>query len=145
MKKILIPGLLLLLVVSCKKNMTDLNINPKAPTKVPSQTLFSNAQLNLANNLATPNVNVNIWRLIAQHWTETTYTDESNYDLGTRNIPQNWWHALYRDVLKNLDETKKLIPTDVLDADVQKNQIAIAEIMQVYTYYYLVTTFGDIP
>lgn len=145
MKKILLYGFMFLLVVSCKKNMTDLNINPKAPTLVPSKTLFSNAQLNLANNLATPNVNVNIWRLIAQHWTETTYTDESNYDLGTRNIPQNWWHALYRDILKNLDETKKLIPTDVIDPAVQKNQIAIADIMQVFTYYHLVTVFGNIP
>src|SRR5215211_2177093 len=115
MKKILIFSALVILISSCRKDLTSLNIDPKSPVAVPSYTLFSNAQLNLANNLATPNVNVNIWRLVAQHWTETTYPDESNYDLGTRNIPQNWFHALYRDVLNNFDQSKKLIPVDVVD------------------------------
>ncbi|HLG39845.1 MAG TPA: SusD/RagB family nutrient-binding outer membrane lipoprotein [Chitinophagaceae bacterium] len=145
MRKILIIFVLLAVVSSCKKDLTSLNVNPKAASSVPSYTLFSNAQLNLANVLATPNVNINIWRMIAQHWTETTYPDESNYDLGTRNIPQNWFHALYRDVLKNFDEAKKLIPTDVIEPVAQKNQLAIVEIMQVFTYHYLVSTFGNIP
>jgi len=83
--------------------------------------------------------------LIAQQWTETTYTDESNYDLNTRNIPRNWWNAFYRDILNNFQEAKKLIPTDVTDAGQQKNEIAMADIMQVYAYYHLVTTFGNVP
>lgn len=145
MKKILIFSALVIMISSCRKDLTSLNIDPKSPVIVPSYTLFSNAQLNLANNLATPNVNVNIWRMIAQHWTETTYPDESNYDLGTRNIPQNWFHTMYRDVLNNFEQSKKLIPGDVLDADVQKNEIAIVEIMEVFSWHYIVTTFGNVP
>ncbi len=146
MRKLLIfSGLLVVMISSCRKEITSLNIDPKSPSTVPSYTLFSNAQLNLANNLASPNVNLNIWRLIAQHWTETTYPDESNYDLGTRNIPQNWFHTMYRDVLKNLEEAKRLIPTDVIDADVQKNQLAIVEVMEVFSYHYIIATFGNIP
>lgn len=145
MKKILIVSGLLLAFGSCRKNIENLNIDPKSASVVPSKTLFSNAQLNLANNLASPSVNLNIWRLISQHWTETTYTDESNYDLGTRNIPQNWWHTMYRDVLNNFEECKKVIPTDVLNADIKKNQIAIIDIMEVYTYHYIFTTFGNAP
>ena len=145
MKKIFIITGLLFMLVSCKKNLTSLNINPKAPLNAPSQTLFSNAQLNLANNLASPNVNTNIWRLIAQHWTETTYTDESNYDLVTRDIPQNWWHAMYRDVLKNLDESAKLIPLDVENTVQQKNELAIIDILKVYSYHYIISAFGNIP
>jgi hypothetical protein len=38
-----------------------------------------------------------------------------------------------------------LIPTDVADATVQKNQIAIADIQQIVTWYYLITTYGNIP
>lgn len=134
-----------LAVSSCTKDLTSLNNNPKAAEIVPSYTLFSNAQLNFANNHASPSVFSNIWRLIAQHWSETTYTTESNYDLGTNNIPQAWWHNMYRDVLKNLEESKKLIPNDVQDADVRKNQLAIVEIMQVLTYHYIVSAFGNIP
>jgi hypothetical protein len=145
MKKILLISGLLFILASCTKDLSKLNIDSKNPVIVPSETLFSNAQLNLANDLATPNVNVNIWRMIAQHWTETTYTDESNYDLSTRPIPQSWWHTMYRDVLKNFEEAKKLIATDVTDANVKKNELAIAEIMEVFSYHYIVTTFGDIP
>ncbi len=146
MKKILIAFTPLVIIFGgCTKNLTDLNVNPKAPPTVPSYTLFTNAEKTLADNITTPNVNVGIFELIAQYWQETTYTDESRYDLSTRSIPQNWWAALYRDVLKDFDEAKKLIPTDVSDPDVQKNQLAIADIIEVYTWYILVNTFGDIP
>jgi hypothetical protein len=47
--------------------------------------------------------------------------------------------------LKNFDEAKKVIATDVPDATVKKNELAIAEIMEVFTYHYIVTTFGDVP
>jgi hypothetical protein len=83
--------------------------------------------------------------LIVQYWQETTYTDESNYDLATRSINDAVWNALYRDVLRDLQEAKNLIPTDVSDPAVQKNQIAIADFMQVIAFYYLVTTYGDVP
>jgi len=89
--------------------------------------------------------------MFAQHWTETTYTDESNYDINSRDIPVQWWNGLYRDVLFNLERAKTLIPTDVLDekgdpdAGRQTNEIAMADIVQVYAYYYLVSVFGDIP
>ncbi len=151
MKKIIIISGLLFSLVSCKKDITSLNVDPKNPLLVPSYTLFSNAELNLANNMATPNVNTNIWRLISQHWQETTYTDESNYDLVTRSIPQSWWHTMYRDVLKNLDDCAKLVPEDVLNTDgtknvgKQKNEIAIINILKAYTYHHIITVFGDIP
>lgn len=145
MRKLLIFAALLVVISSCRKDITSLNVDPKSASAVPAYTLFSNAELNLANNLATPNVNQNIWRMIAQHWTETTYPDEANYDLNTRNIPQGWFHALYRDVLKNLEEAKRLIPADVSEAVTQKNQLAIVDILQVFTYHYIVSTFGNIP
>jgi hypothetical protein len=57
------------------------------------------------------------------------------------------WNAFYRDVLNNLRLAKTLIPTDatITDVTVQNNDIAIADILQVYSFYYLVTTFGNVP
>ncbi|QEC76668.1 SusD/RagB family nutrient-binding outer membrane lipoprotein [Mucilaginibacter ginsenosidivorax] len=146
MKKILGVFLLTSIVFSaCKKDLTSLNNDPKNPSIVPSYALFTNAQRRLTNTVTSSNVNLNIFRLIEQQWQETTYTDESNYDITTRPIPDDIWNALYRDVIYNFERTKALIPTDVTGADIQKNEIAITDVMQVYTYYYLVTTFGDIP
>jgi hypothetical protein len=145
MKKIFIVMLPLLIVAGCKRDLTSLNVDPKNPQVVPSGSLFTNAQHTLANTLASSSVNLNIFRLIVQYWTETTYVDESQFDLNTRQIPRSVWNTLYRDVLKDFEQAKQLIPNDVLDADLRSNQLAITDIMQVYTWYYLVTTFGNIP
>jgi len=145
MKKLLFITSSAVLFWSCTKELTNKNTDPKNPTIVPSYTLFSNAQKNLTDVITTSDVNTNIFRLLAQQWTETTYTDESNYDLTTRNIPRQWWNVFYRDVLINLAEAKKLIPNDVPDAGQQKNELATADILQVLSFYYLVTTYGDIP
>ena len=147
MKKIIFIALLLpfLMVVSCKKDLTSMNVDPKSPTIALASSLFTTAQHSLVNVLANQNVNIGINGLIVQYWTETTYTGESNYDLTSRTIPQNVWDGLYRDALKNFQEAKKLVPITVVDPVVQQNDIAVADIMQVFTYYYLVTTFGNIP
>ncbi len=145
MKKLIIAFLPILFLAACTKDLTSLNTDPKNPAEVPSYTLFTNAQKTLASTLQSSNVNLNIFRLSVQYWTQTTYTDESNYDLNTRQISQGVWNTLYRDVLRDFKTAKELIPGDVSNAAVQKNQIAITDIMEVYTWYYLVTTFGNIP
>src|SRR5438046_1175735 len=128
MKKILSIALLsAVLWSSCIKDLTKLNVDPKNPAIVPSYTLFSNAEKQMADLLTTTDVNTNIFRLLAQHWTETTYIDESNYDISSRNIPVQWFNGFYRDVLYNLERAKTLIPADVTDPAQQKNEIAMSD------------------
>jgi len=144
--KIIIASLAFtLLLGACQKNLTDLNTDTKNPTNAPSYSLFTNGQKYMTDWLTTADVNYNIGNLVAQYWTETTYTDESNYNLGNRDIPKNFWTRLYVDGLNNYEQAKKLIPTDVTDADQMRSELDITDIMEVYTYYYLVTTFGNLP
>ncbi|HEX2605951.1 MAG TPA: SusD/RagB family nutrient-binding outer membrane lipoprotein [Flavisolibacter sp.] len=146
MKRIIYALLgVMMLTVSCTKDISSINVDPKNPATLPSYAFFTNAERSLASTLSSSNVNLNIFRLIVQQWQETQYPEESQYDLGTREINDAVWNALYRDVIRDLREAKNLIPTDVKDAATQKNQLAITEIMEVYTWYYLVTTFGNIP
>ena len=145
MKKIFIAFIPVFFFAACKKDLTGLNIDPKRPQDAPYSALFTNAQRELSNTLTSASVRLNVFRLVEQHWQETTYTQESNYDFTTRSIPDNLWTALYVDVLKNFEEAKKKIAVEVTDVNVQKNNIAITDIMQVYTWYYLVTTYGNIP
>src|SRR5690349_17070197 len=122
MKKLIyIVAGLMLLATACTKDISGLNVDPKNPSTAPSYAFFTNAQRSLSNTLTSSNVNLNIFRLIVQHWQETQYPEESQYDLGTREINDNLWNALYRDVIRDLRETKALIPGDVSDPDIQKN------------------------
>lgn len=146
MKKVFVSVLITaLFFASCKKDLTSLNEDPKNPPMVAASSLVSNAERSLARTISSSSVNLNIFRLIVQHWQETTYLGESRYDLNTRNIPQAVWTSLFRDVLKDLQEAKRLIPEQVTDEGVRANQIAVADILQVYAYYYLINTFGNIP
>src|SRR5205823_520000 len=122
-KKAIILGIAVTLLSACKKDLTSLNVNPKNPSSVPSYTLFTGAEHSLANTMTSSNVNLNIFRLIEQQWEETTYTDESNYNLKSRAIPDNVWNAFYSNVLINLEQTKKVVPKDVTDTAQKKNEI----------------------
>lgn len=147
MKKLIIILTAAVFVVSCTKNLEDLNQNIKDPTRVTGESLFASAQKRLADQMLTPNVNLNNNRLWVQHWNETTYQDESNYDQITRSIPDRHWQVMYRDVLKNLDESAKVITeTDnpLTNAD-KANKLAIIEILSVYAWSNLVETYGNIP
>ena len=146
MKKIISIYILIFVFTSCNKDFDTINDNKKAATVVPAATLYSNAQKNLVDNMTTPSVNTNIFRLLAQQWAETTYADETQYNLTTRNNARNFWTPMYRDILKDFSEAKRLALLDVtLTDNVRANQVAMTEILSVYTWSVLVNTFGDIP
>ncbi len=146
-KKILLTiAIVVFAIISCKKDLTGLNVDTKDASMVPAEALFANAQKNLSDLLASTNVNLNVFRLITQQWTETTYTDESRYNLTTRMIPDNFFQVLYRDVLEDFQQAKNIIASDPSkSAGVKANQLAIADIMEVYAYQMLVNTFGNVP
>ncbi|KIC89508.1 SusD/RagB family nutrient-binding outer membrane lipoprotein [Flavihumibacter sp. ZG627] len=145
---LIITAITLMTMISCTKDISRFNEEKKLPAVVPAETLFSNGLVNLTTALATPNVNLNVFRFTVQHWAATTYQDEPNYDFFTRNIPQAWWTRMYRDVLSDLKESKKIITATepgVVSEATLKNQAAIVDLMEVYVYSILVNTFGDVP
>ncbi len=148
MKKILIILMAFLVIASCTK-LEDLNKDTKNPTAVPGVTLFSNAQKNLADQIASTNVNMNVFKLFAQYWTETTYTDEANYDIINRTIADNAWREWYRDVLMDLKDARLVIgATKYATAEEEAaaaNQLVIADILECFVYERMVTLWGDVP
>lgn len=148
MRNILSFAILLsvVLITSCKKNLSDLNEDPKHPSSVPSAPLFTNASANLSDLMASTNVNFNSFRLYVQYWTETTYTDEANYDINSRSVPDRWWATLYRDVIEDLSRASAIAPTEALLSEAEiKNRLAVDDILIAYSYYTLITTFGNVP
>lgn len=145
MKKFLPILLIFLLNISCKKNISILNGNDKLPTIVPPASLFAYGEKRLADLVSNVDVNFNIFNLVSQYWTQTTYTDESNYNITQRSIRDNFWGLLYVRTLRNFAEAAKLIPSQDPKSVNIKNELAITEIMQVYTYSILVNTWGNVP
>lgn len=148
MKKIIIFLIPLAFLASCVDSLIEdgYNVDQKSATIAPPETLFTNALKNLTDVLTTPNVNTNNFRLYIQHWATTTYLQEPRYDLTSRTIPQALWQVLYRDVIADLKESRRLIEADMfLDAAARNNQLAQIEIIEVYAWSVLVNAFGDVP
>lgn len=159
MRKIIYFISALALTVSCS-DLTELNTDEKNPSAVPASSLFTSAEKGIAEQVVNTSVNKNIFRLVNQQWTETTYTDESVYQWTTRNISGNHWDAYLSGTttndgsLSDLLKAKSFIEKEeilISDPDytakmaTKKNQLALIDILTVYSYQILVDTFGDIP
>ncbi|WP_342662753.1 SusD/RagB family nutrient-binding outer membrane lipoprotein [Gelidibacter mesophilus] len=134
--------------MSCQSDAAyeDLNRDPKNPTQVEADFLFNAATKSLYDQMTSTNVNTNVFRMLGQHWTETTYIDEANYNLNQRNIPQNHWSEMYRDVLLDLTTARENTNNDADLTQAEKDtRNAQIEILMVYTWAQLVETYGDIP
>ena len=146
MKKLSGIFLSFLLLTGCVDSLDDYNVDTKKATAVPAVTLFSNSLKGLADAITTPNVNNNNYRLYVQYWAETTYLDEQRYNLTARTIPQALWQSLYRDVISDLTESKRIVNENtLLSTEAKNNQLAQIEIVEVLAWSYLVNTFGNVP
>lgn len=145
MKKYIILGLALLTVMSCE-DLAELNQDIKNPQEVSGGPLFANATKDLFDFMTEPSVNVNNFRLWAQQWAQTTYADESNYELIERNVNGAAWNTLYAEVIRDLREAKTAIDEDrFLSDDAKAQQKAMAEVLEVFSFHILVDIFGDVP
>ena len=134
-------------VTACEK-LDPLNANLKDFTSVPGEGIFNSATRALLNQMFTPNVNNNNTMLFVQYFAETTYPDESRYDMVTRTIPANHMNTLYRNVLMNYKEAKRVLTAASMvgiDPKLRANQLAIIEVMSVFAWSNLVETYGNIP
>jgi hypothetical protein len=71
--------------------------------------------------------------MLGQHWTETTYVDEANYDFNTRNITNAHWSEIYRDVL-DLSTSKSILMQTIVCLQLLKTRNAQIEILSVYAW-----------
>ena len=128
-----------LVLASCASDETyeDLNKNPNKPAEVTDSQLFVSATNSLTDFIESTNVNVNNFRLYAQYWTQTQYTDESNYEMQNREIPDYMFSEFYRDVLGDLNNAKAQTTDEF--------KIAQIELLSIYAWQMLVYAFGDIP
>lgn len=149
MKKIFLTLFITCMFLACDERMEELNRPTKEPVEVPAATVFANGVKELAYMVTNSNTNINVFRLYAQYWAQTTYPDESQYNMVTRRNPDNFWRGAYRDALKDLDVAQD-ITMDTWEAEglteaERDNRIAAIDICKVFGFSALVDAFGPIP
>lgn len=143
---ILIAGVLAAFsLTSCERDLTSLNEDPKHPSVLQSKSLLATGQYQSSYYMFTGSVNFNNYRFFVQQWAETTYIDETNYDLVTRNQPRNNWNRMYVYSLNNFEQAKKNLASEANTPAVQNNKWATLEISQLFVWENIVDTYGDVP
>ena len=70
-KKYLLFIIIATILAACTDKFDEMNVDKKLPAEVPGDAVFTSGQKNLVDQMSTPNVNLNIFRLVSQYWTET--------------------------------------------------------------------------
>ncbi|QBA20811.1 SusD/RagB family nutrient-binding outer membrane lipoprotein [Chryseobacterium indologenes] len=136
----------LLLFNSCQSDLTSLNEDPKHPATVPTGNLLATSMFQGFYYMYTGSVNFNNYRFFTQQWTETTYVQETNYNLTTRAQPRNHFRRMYVYTLAPLEQAKKDLPTEInADPDVVNNKWATLEIASIFVWENIVDTYGNVP
>ena len=149
MKNKTLYGLFLILAVFVTSCELPDNIDPKNAKTVSPNALFTQAEYALFQQVAELDYNLNCSRFLAQYLSEVTYTNETRYNFSDRQVPDNFSGILYRDALFNLKDCGQQIAAKAITPSftegIQKNQLTIISLLQIYAYHVLVDQFGDTP
>ncbi|WP_333597584.1 SusD/RagB family nutrient-binding outer membrane lipoprotein [Chryseobacterium flavum] len=147
---IIISSFFALILTGCTSD--SVNDDPSVAYDMAPEPLLTYAEKELSDYMTTPSVNENNFRLTMQYWQEVTYVSESNYNFTARNVSNTVWADTYVNVLNNLNKAKELLEqyqpgaSEISTWPAKKqNQMAIIDLLMVYTFQTLADTFGDIP
>src|SRR5690606_1381086 len=122
------------------------NVDVKNATSAPADSFFNLAIKNMSDleSGITYGANgnpFNTTRILVQQISSVTYNEGATY---YSNFD---WENVYTGVLINLKLSAEIVQENADNAPepVLKNQLAMTEIMSVFTYAKLVESFGDIP
>lgn len=149
MKNKTLYGLFLILAVFVTSCELPDNVDPKNAKTVSPNALFTQAEYALFQQVAELDYNLNCSRFLAQYLSEVTYTNETRYNFSDRQVPDNFSGILYRDALFNLKDCGQQIAAKAITPSftegIQKNQLTIISLLEIYAYHVLVDQFGDTP
>ncbi|GJM64065.1 SusD/RagB family nutrient-binding outer membrane lipoprotein [Persicobacter diffluens] len=142
MKKLIQPIVKVLLVTvglfACTSNFDDINKNEFVFDNTTAEYLF-------------PGVVKHTLDLIGGDMNANAFVNYAHYSGGmmgdfptfffVSTTTDNWWSRWYVNVLKNIDEIKKIHKDDPTHV----NRVAIANVWEAYVYSIMVSTYGHLP
>ena len=137
-----------LILTGCRKDFDSINTNPNEPSSVSTGFLLTSAQKSLMDNTTDEWWNGRRGNQLAQYWASNQYSNESRYQFRTE-IDNGYWSAFYAGALQDLQTIIDLNSgddaADYAGYGANGNQIAVATLLQAWTFQMLTDCYGDIP
>ncbi len=129
---------IILIFISCSKELDKANINPNQPPTTPASTLLTAGSERIASMLSSP-LNMNYIDCWAQQFAKIAYIDEDRYYYYNGDI-DDFWKAFYADILSNFEAE-----INMSAAENNTNMKAVGQIMKAFTFSIITDLWGDIP
>lgn len=136
---LLLSGLLLITAASCKKDLTDTNVDPNASKNAQPEFLLTAAIKNTADTYWGTTNNMNSSLLFVQHWAKIQYTDPDRY-IFSNTAFQELWTTGYRQGIVNLNQLIKLA-----DAQGNTNYKGVGLVLRSWIFALETDAYGDVP
>lgn len=130
---------LMMLAVSCKKDLVEINKNPNAAENPQPDYLLTAAQKITSDLYWGADNNFNSTLLIIQHWAKIQYTEPDRYIFSNSSFT-SLWNTGYAQSITNLNTIIQL-PDE--KANVNYKNVAI--ILRSWVFSLLTDAYGDIP
>lgn len=140
-KAIVTLALLLVVLVAGCDDFGDINTDPNNPSTAQTALLLTGVERYIGND---PDVIADVdAALYVQYFSETQYTEASRYETINFNFNPFYYNPLQN--LQTIKELNRSQPDEVLAGGSNANQIAVANILQVYFYHFMTDKWGMIP
>jgi len=131
----------------CTKDFEDINSNPNEPAAVSPGFLLTSAQKSIMDRMYDSFWGSRRGMQISQHWSSNQYSNESRYQFRTEVTNSNW-SGFYAGPLQDLQQVVNLNtddPDGTSGYGSNGNQIAVAKLLQAWSYQMLTDAWGPIP
>lgn len=147
-RRISVAALSLIVLTFAGCDLTDLNDNPNAPTEVTPTGLLSGAQVDLANQYWRDYAGA-YWMRYAQYLTTNQYTTADRFGFASRRsgaLDAHWENFNFVSVdLQEIKRVNRTSPGEAAGFGPNENQIAIAKILQAWTFQLMTDIWGPVP
>jgi hypothetical protein len=144
----LLAGLMVAIAFTgCRKDFEETNTNPNEPTAVSTGFLLTSAQKRIMDENMDSFWGSRRGMQLSQFWSSNQYSNESRYQFRD-DVTNGSWRDFYAGVLQDLQQIIDLntdSPDDFSGYGDNANQIAVATVLQAWTYQLLTDAFGPIP
>jgi hypothetical protein len=133
-----VMALSLLAASGCDRGLTEVNRNPNAPEFATVEQLFPSGVVSSITRTFGSSLHMSLTALWAQHYAQHRYTDRDVYNLSDGTIDTHWTN-FYVGPQQDFQE----VITKGEKAG-QANVVAMATVMQSWTYHVMTDLWGDI-
>ena len=130
---------LVMMAVSCKKDLTEINRNPNATENPQPDYLLTASEKISADLYWGADNNFNATLLIIQHWAKIQYTEPDRYIFSNSSFT-SLWNTGYAQSITNLNAIIQLP-----DEKANVNYKSVALVLRSWVFSLLTDAYGDIP